>query len=79
MSHPLLNDLSGLTTEELNNKYIELSKKISMAYGFGNSMLMNQLKMILSDYQYELEKRNRKIMEEAEKKNKDFKNIININ
>jgi hypothetical protein len=79
MSHPLLNDLSVLTQDELNKKYAEISKKLFQAQRYGNPAVINQLRMILSDYQYELENRNRKVMEEVEKQNKDFNGIIDIN
>lgn len=79
MSHPLLNDLSALTQDELNKKYADISKRLVQAQRYGNPGVVQQLRMILTDYQYELEQRNRKIMEDAEKHNSNFKGIIDIN
>lgn len=79
MPHPLLHDLSVLTQDELNKKYAEISKKLIQAQRYGNPGIVNQLRMILTDYQYELEQRNRKIIEDAEKQNNNFKGIIDIN
>ena len=65
--------------DELNKKYADISKRLIQAQQYGNPGVILQLRMILSDYQYELEQRQRKIMEEAEKQNKNFKGIIDIN
>lgn len=79
MSHPLLGKLSSLTLDELNKKYAEISKKLIQLQRFGNPDVVRQIQLILDDYKYELEERNRKIMEETEKKNPNFKDIIDIN
>jgi hypothetical protein len=79
MSHPLLGKLSTLTLDELNKKYAETSKKLIQLQRYGNPDVVRQIQLILNDYKYELEERNRKIMEETEKKNPNFKDIIDIN
>jgi hypothetical protein len=76
--HPLTPDLSKLTLEELNNKYGDLLKKITLAYRWGNADMVQQLQMLMDDYQNELNTRNRKQLEEMEKNSKNFKNIIDI-
>jgi hypothetical protein len=81
--HPLTNDLSNLSEEELQKKFSELQKKIGQAYRFGPQGIIPQLQMILEDYQRELQERSRKemekMMEKAKSSGKDFGNIIDIN
>jgi hypothetical protein len=76
--HPLVPDLSGLSTEELHQKYNELLKKFNQAHRFGPIGAIPQMQMILENYRYEMETRNRKLMEEMEAKNDNFKGIIDI-
>ena len=76
--HPLTPDLSNLPTEELNNKYNELVKRMLQAQRMGNGSLVNQVGMLLEDYRVELNKRQQKILDDANK-NANFKNIIDIN
>jgi hypothetical protein len=78
MGHPLTPDLSKLTTEELNQKYGDLLKRITSAYRMGSSDMVYQLQLLMDDYQSELSNRNRKALEEMEKNSKNFKNIIDI-
>tara|TARA_B110000285_G_C15000059_1_gene550964 strand:+ start:341 stop:577 length:237 start_codon:yes stop_codon:yes gene_type:complete len=51
MEHPLINNLSELTLEELQSKISELNKKLAFAYRAGNPQVLSQLQMILSSYQ----------------------------
>ena len=76
--HPLVPDLSGLSTEELHKKYNELLQKYNQAHRFGPSGAIPQMQMILENYRYEMDVRNRKLMEEMEAKNDKFKGIIDI-
>jgi hypothetical protein len=76
--HPLVPDLSGLSTEDLHKKYNELLQKLNQAYKFGPSGAIPQMQMILENYRYEMDVRNRKILEEMEAKNDKFKGIIDI-
>jgi ribonucleotide reductase alpha subunit len=76
--HPLVSDLSGLSNEELHTKYNELMKKYNQAFRFGPTSVIPQMQMILENYRYEMDKRNRKTMEEMEAKNDKFKGIIDI-
>lgn len=78
MGHPLTPDLSKLTMDELNNKYNDLMARMGTAYRWGSSDMVQQLQMLLQDYQYEMNLRNIKQLEEMEKKSKNFKNIIDI-
>ena len=76
--HPLVSDLSGLSTEELHKKYNELMQKYNQAHRFGPTGIIPQMQMILENYRYEMDARNRKIMEEMEEKSNKFKGIIDI-
>ena len=76
--HPLVSDLSNLSTEELHKKYNELLQKFNQAHRFGPVSVIPQMQMILENYRYEMDVRNRKLMEEMEAKNDKFKGIIDI-
>jgi hypothetical protein len=76
--HPLVPELTNLSTEELHKKYNELLKKLNQAYRFGPSGAIPQMQMILENYRYEMDVRNRKLIEEMEAKNNNFKGIIDI-
>lgn len=51
MEHPLIGDISGLTTEELSAKISELNKKLAIASRAGNGYLCNQVRMAIETYQ----------------------------
>ena len=78
LMHPLVPDLSDLSTEELHKKYNELMQKYNQAHRFGPTSVLQQMQMILENYRYEMDVRNRKIMQEMEEKNNKFKGIIDI-
>ena len=78
MTHPLVGDLTGLSTDELNQKLNDLSKRINQAYRMGYSDACQQLQMIQHSYQYELQLRQEKLMQELAEKSGQFKNIIDI-
>lgn len=80
--HPLGTDLTKFSDDELNKKYGELQKRITQCYKFGPMDLVPQLQMLIDDYQFEIQARNRKLMDEmakkAEAKGKGFNGIIDI-
>ena len=80
--HPLGNDLSKLSEDELNKKFGELSKRFTQAYRFGPQQIIPQLQMLMQDYQEEIRRRQTKQMQEMmEKMDKDKnggKGIIDI-
>ena len=51
MEHPLINDLSNLSVDELGAKISELQKKLGIATRSGNAHLCNQIRMALENYQ----------------------------
>ena len=65
--HPLTNDLSKLTDEELHSKRSDLQNKLSFAYRMGHGDIVNQLQLVLGDYAMEVETRNYKMLEQAQK------------
>lgn len=76
--HPLVGNLEELSNEELHKKYNELMQKFNQAHRFGPTSVIPQMQMILENYKYEMDKRNRKTIEEMESKNNNFKGIIDI-
>lgn len=50
MEHPLINDISKLTLEELQSKISDLNKKLAFASRTGNQAMVSQLQLILGSY-----------------------------
>ena len=65
--HPLTPDLSNLTEEELHSKRNELQNRLSFAYRMGHADMVNQLQLVLGDYAMEIEARNQRMLEQAQK------------
>jgi hypothetical protein len=76
--HPLVSDLSGLSNEDLHKKYNELMSKMNQAYRSGPTSIIPQMQMIIENYRYEMDNRNRKTLEDMEAKSDKFKGIIDI-
>jgi len=77
--HPLTPDLNSLSDEELAKKVQDLNKRLNQAWSFGNAELLQQVQMMLEDYQQEMTTRQRRMMEELSKKaGRDFDDIIDI-
>jgi hypothetical protein len=76
--HPLGSDLSNLSDDELHKKYGELQKRFGQAYRFGPQSIIPQIQMLMQDYQYEINLRNQKQLEELNKNSKGPKGIIDI-
>ncbi len=76
--HPLTEDLSKMSLDDLTKKQGELLNKITMAYRWGKPDMVQQLQMMLDDYQQEINLRNQRQLEEMQKNSKNFKNIIDI-
>jgi len=80
--HPLTNDLSKLTDDELHSKRSDLQNRLGFAYRMGHADMVNQLQLILGDYAMEVETRNQKMLEQAQKSGRlggdsDAKDITN--
>jgi hypothetical protein len=78
--HPLAPELSSLSDDEVQKKLSDLQKRFQQAYRFGPQTLVPQIQMMIEHYQAEVQRRNRKQMEDFLKKaeGKGFKNIIDI-
>ena len=76
--HPLGSDLSNLSDDELHKKYGELQKRFGQAYRFGPQSIIPQIQMLMQDYQYEINLRNQKQLEDLNKNRKGPKGIIDI-
>lgn len=77
--HPLTPDLSTLSDEDLAKQVNDLGKRLNQAYNFGNAQLVQQVQMMLEDYQEEHSKRQRKMMDDlAKRAGRDFDDIIDI-
>jgi hypothetical protein len=76
--HPLGSDLSNLSDDELHKKYGELQKRFGQAYRFGPQSIIPQIQMLMQDYQYEINLRNQKQLDELNKNSKGPKGIIDI-
>ena len=62
MEHPLINDISNLTVEELQSKISDLNKKLAFASQTGNQALVSQLQLILGSYNQAYRKKIDEIM-----------------
>jgi hypothetical protein len=76
--HPLAQDLSKLTDVELQEKHNDLTKKMSWAYRTGSTGLIGQMQMILEDFNFEIQARQRKMLDDLAKNNPKFNGTINI-
>jgi hypothetical protein len=65
--HPLTQDLEKLSDEELHTKRNELTTRLNYAYRIGSADMVNQLQLIIMDYGYEVERRNQKMLDQAQK------------
>ena len=50
MEHPFINDLDGLTLDQLGSKISELHKKLGIAMRSGNPYLCDQIRMAIDSY-----------------------------
>jgi hypothetical protein len=80
--HPLAPSLHELSMDELTTKYSELQKRMNQAYRFGPQSIVPQIQMMMEHYQTEISERNRRQLEEMNKKaddtGKGYKGIIDI-
>jgi hypothetical protein len=65
--HPLTPDLSKLSDDELYTKRSELQNRLGFAYRMGHADMVNQLNLVIGDYMLEIETRNKKMLEDAQK------------
>jgi len=76
--HPLTPNLKELTDDELLEKYNTLMKRFMQAQRAGSYAVLGQMNMILDDYRFELQRRQQIALQDAQNRNPNFKNIIDI-
>ena len=76
MFHPLEEDLSEMTTSEVELKLSELNKKNYQASRLGNNQLLTQLQTFVTIYRNEL--RQRAIQAKFDEQEKDLDQLINV-
>jgi hypothetical protein len=76
--HPLGINLTELTDDELHKKYGELQKRYNQAFRFGPHSIIPQIQMLMQDYQFEIQQRNQRQIEELNKNTNGPKGIIDI-
>jgi hypothetical protein len=64
--------------DELLEKYNQLTKRYLQAQRAGSGSVLGQMSMLLEDYRTEIGRRQQKMLEDASNKNKNFRNIIDI-
>ncbi len=67
MPHPLVGDLTKMTSDELTKNMSSLQKKMYGALRLGYPDAVEQLKMFIADYQAEIDARHNKALDEAMK------------
>jgi len=76
--HPLAPDLTKLSDDELHTKRAELQNRMTFAYRMGHGDMVGQLQLLVMDYDMEIQARNQRMLDNLQKTNKNFGNVINI-
>ena len=77
MEHPLVNNLDDVSTDELQNRINDLTKKLNWARRT-NANLAGQISMILEAYQNKYRERQDAIYAAAAKSGPDYSDKIDI-
>ena len=75
MFHPLEEDLSKYTIEEVETRLTDLSRKYNTAMRFGNIQLLTQIQTFVTIYRNELSERHAQQMRETDQ---DLNALINV-
>ena len=62
MQHPLINNLSDKSLEDLQTSITDLMKKLNFAYSMQNGPMIHQISMVLESYKAEHNKKMDEIM-----------------
>lgn len=76
--HPLAPNLTEMSDAELQKKHSELVTRLTHAHRYGQTQMVQQVQMIMEDYQNEITRRQQKILEDMLNKNDKFSGIIDI-
>lgn len=79
MFNPLLQDLSLLKNEDIDNKINELMRKYSIAARSGQGMVCEQISVIIDAYRSEQQMRYVKTTKQFANQNKNLDDYINVN
>jgi hypothetical protein len=79
MFHPLLEDLTKLKDQELENKISDLTKKYFAATRLGQGLAANQIVMILDSIKMEQERRRVEAAQKLKEQPNQFSDLIKIN
>ena len=66
MNHPFIGDLSHLSMDDLVEKVSTLTKNMAYCTRSGNYAMANQIQMVLENYRAELNRQQRKLLEDDE-------------
>ena len=75
MFHPLEEDLSKYSMEDIETRLSDLHKKYNVAASFGNIELLTQLQTFVTIYRNELSERH---LAQIKDQNKDLDALINV-
>jgi hypothetical protein len=78
MYNPLLQDLSTLKNEDLDNKINELMQKYFIAARSGMGGVCNQINVILEAYKDEQRRRHEQSSKKMAEQNKNLDDYINV-
>lgn len=79
MFHPLLEDLTQLKDQDLENKIADLSKKYFQALKFGQGAAAHQITMILDSISAEKQRRQVEAAQKNKEQTQQFNDLIKIN
>jgi len=65
--HPLAPDLTKMSDEEFHTKRAEIQTRMNYAYRIGNPVMVGQLQLLAQDYMMEMERRNQKMLADAQR------------
>ena len=78
MEHPLISNIDDLSTEQLQERITELSRKVGMAHRMGNAQLRHQVQMALETYQNKYRERMEQSWRKPDGTDPDFSDRIDI-
>jgi len=78
MFHPLLEDLTQLKDQDLENKIADLSKKYFQALKFGQGAAAHQITMILDSINAEKQRRQVEAAQKNKEQTQQFNDLIKI-
>ena len=78
MEHPLISNIDDLSTEQLQERITELSRKVSIAHRMGNAQLRHQVQMALETYQNKYRERMEQSWRKTDSADPDFSDRIDI-